>query len=176
MNQKNPPTFKIYRQGNNPPGKNLLPYFLPTHLVFLILGNCNGDRHDTSQENKQQKMKMREMKCEDYIKVEESLQHHFHSVESENWKKTLNSLGTNANTTFSSINQQSICSEEDFFSMTDFPLPALGQPTLLGAVKQHNISCNTNEVNLMSPSSPRSTLSNISLGGSSGSLGSKGKT
>lgn len=141
--------------------------------LLFHLGQYPPERHEMHHENKQPK-KMREMKQEDYTKVEESLQHHFSNFENEGWKKTLNCFGTNANTTLSSIDHPSVGSEEEFFSMTDFSLPPLAQPTLLGAVKHHNISCNTNDVNRDSPSSPRSTMSNVSLGGSSGSLGSKG--
>ena len=109
---------------------------------------------------------MRAMKSEDYVKVEESLQQQFQSADSHNWKVGgYHSIG---NTSLGSLTQQSTGSEEEFFSMTEFPLPALGQPTLLNAVKQQN------DIIRASPTSPRSTLSNISLGGSSSSLSNKG--
>ena len=71
--------------------------------------------------------------------------------------------------------------------MTDFSLPALGQPYqssqptpyqhggggLLGAVKQSPHGGAMDQPSHMSPSSPKS-MSNVSLGGSSGSLGSRG--
>ena len=115
---------------------------------------------------------MREMKTEDFTKVEESLQQQFTSIDSD-WKSALNSL----NSTDGSPNSRARAnSEEEFFSMSEFPLPQLGQPTLLNTVKQCNLT-GTEDVmsGRFSPTSPRSTLSNISLGGSSGSLNSKSK-
>ena len=111
------------------------------------------------------------MKTEDFTKVEESLQQQFTSVDSD-WKSALNSL----NSTDGSPRARA-SSDEEFFSMSDFPLPKLGQPTILNTVKQCNLT-GTEDMSSerFSPASPRSTLSNISLGGSSGSLNSKCKS
>jgi hypothetical protein len=114
---------------------------------------------------------MREMRSEDFMKVEESLQHQFNTIDSRDWKSALSSLNSTGDPPLARAS-----SEEEFFSMSEFPLPSLGQPTLLNTVKQCNLT-GTEDIasGRFSPTSPRSTYSNISLGGSSGSLNSKGK-
>ena len=132
----------------------------------------HGNQHQ-QQQGHQYRPKMREMGTEDFSKVEESLQQQFTSVDSHDWKSAINSLNS---TEGHSMNRAS--SEEEFFSMTDYPLPQLGQPTLLNTVKQCNLTGSEDiSTGRFSPAtSPRSTLSNISLGGSSGSLTSKGNS
>lgn len=154
-------------------------FLTPRQLHLLVdavsaipeAGPPQGEVSDSAGSSR--RTRMREMKSEDYMKVEESLQSQFHGAETQNWKQALNSLQSDVTTT-NSLANHSTASEEEFFSMSEFPLPALGQPTLLNAVKQHNLSFNVNDPNSFSPTSPRSTLSNISLGGSSSSLSTKG--
>lgn len=164
---------------------------MPLHLYPI--GSTHVNSSSDPKENiphHQRKMKMREMRTEDFMKVEESLQNHFSSIESQDWKSNLNSLNSTNDSPYGSLTKQHRSnSEDEFFSMSEFPLPQLGQPTLLNTVKQCNLTggqaINTTatttatsedhfSVDLFSPNSPRSTLSNVSLGGSSGSLNSKG--
>lgn len=136
-------------------------------------------------------MKMREMKTEDFMKVEESLQNQFSSIESQDWKTNLHSLNSTNESPYGSLTKPRSNSDDEFFSMNEFPLPQLGQPTLLNTVRQCNLTvtggahrattasttipgCDDFTAGRFSPTSPRSTLSNVSLGGSSGSLNSKG--
>ena len=109
------------------------------------------------------------------MKVEESLQNQFHSIDND-WKSALNSLNSTNDSSMDNYARNRANSEEEFFSMSEFPLPSLGQPTLLNTVKQCNLTGNSAEdiAGRFSPTSPRSTLSNISLGGSSGSVTSRG--
>lgn len=150
----------------------IFPFIIFKKKYFSLIGPPQGEVSDSAGSSR--RTRMREMKSEDYMKVEESLQSQFHGAETQNWKQALNSLQSDVTTT-NSLANHSTASEEEFFSMSEFPLPALGQPTLLNAVKQHNLSFNVNDPNSFSPTSPRSTLSNISLGGSSSSLSTKGE-
>lgn len=141
-------------------------------FLFILASSYSDTSSNHTQQQHHHRSKMREMKTEDFSKVEESLQQQFTSVDSD-WKSALNSL----NSTDGSPNSRARAnSEDEFFSMSDFPLPQLGQPTLLNTVKQCNLT-GTDDLasGRFSPTSPRSTLSNISLGGSSGSLNSKCK-
>lgn len=130
---------------------------------------------ETTGHHHHSRSKMREMKSEDFMKVEESLQSQFHSIDPD-WKTALNSLNSTNDSLVDNFARNRANSEEEFFSMSEFPLPSLGQPTLLNTVKQCNLTGNSAEdiTGRFSPTSPRSTLSNISLGGSSGSLTSRG--
>ena len=148
-----------------------------THLIFFQASTYSDCSSGSKEHPPQRKVKMREMKSEDYMKVEESLQNHFTSIESQDWKSALSSLNSTNDSPLGSLTKAHSNSEEEFFSMNEFPLPSLGQPTLLNTVKQCNLTGNAGEeytAGRFSPTSPRSTLSNISLGGSSGSLTSKG--
>ena len=111
---------------------------------------------------------MRMMKSEDYMKVEETLQSQFRAttetLQQPNWNQAIENFKVNTNHSLNSTGTSH--SEEEFFSMTEFPLPALGQPSLLNTVRQ--------ETGIMAIS-PRSTLSNVSLGGSSSSTSTKGE-
>lgn len=142
-------------------------------MLFLFSASAYSDTSSNhAQQQHHHRSKMREMKTDDFSKVEESLQQQFSSVDSD-WKSALNSLNSTEGSPNSRVRANS---EDEFFSMSDFPLPQLGQPTLLNTVKQCNLT-GTDDLasGRFSPTSPRSTLSNISLGGSSGSLNSKCK-
>ena len=97
------------------------------------------------------------MKSEDYLKVEESLQHQFGSSDFS-LKNKLEHFKPNIN--MNCLSHNSTLSEEEFFSMTEFPLPALGQPSLIDPLKQNPFY---NRFDGIIPS----RLNNVSLGGSS---------
>lgn len=136
-------------------------------IYFAYSGSVINDQNGHVDEN-QRKTKMRMMKSEDYMKVEETLQSQFRAttetLQQPNWNQAIENFKVNTNHSLNSTGTSH--NEEEFFSMTEFPLPALGQPSLLNAVRQ--------ETGIMKIS-PRSTLSNVSLGGSSSSTSTKGE-
>lgn len=138
------------------------------HLIYFACSGSVGNDHNGHTDENQRKTKMRMMKSEDYMKVEETLQSQFctttETLQQPNWNQAIANFKLNTDHSLNSTGTSH--SEEEFFSMTEFPLPALGQPSLLNTVRQ--------ETGIMTIS-PRSTLSNVSLGGSSSSTSTKGE-
>ncbi|XP_047132306.1 autophagy-related protein 2 homolog B isoform X1 [Hydra vulgaris] len=132
------------------------------HLLVNALSRMpetlDTSRSDLYQDHNTRRNKMRTMKSADYLKVEESLQHQVGSMDFslknkvEQFKPSIN---------LSSLSHNSTLSEEEFFSMTEYPLPALGQPSLIDPLKQSPF------YNRFDSTSSR--LSNVSLGGFSSS-------
>ena len=158
-------------------------FLIPRQLHLLIDAVSSIPTVDSSQADQNgakvdfpKRGKLRSMGSEDYMRVEQSLQQQLAPwPDANSWKNTFNKLSA-IDTSYDSLPRQTSSdeAEEEFYSMTEYPLPALGQPPTINLKGQTGIYLQ--EQSTFS-SSPRSTLSNISLGGSSGSAGNniKGK-